>query len=170
MRNKKTCLLHVLTLRGPKRSTHCQGYFFIRPKIFMGAFYVIYCLSLPPIPPNLDLTMAAGRSSSLEDFVGSGAKITRRTVTTSNHLASISFIVLSLFPLFSGWSIHTGGWCSLITMKAYGDSTPKLYSNFVCPNKDWIVFKVAMAQCIVLCLQTKNWNINFKDEVHTKDK
>ena len=118
MRNKKTCLLHVLTLRGPKRLTHCQGYFFIRPKIFMGAFYVIFCLS-PTHPLNCDLTMAAGRSSSLEDLAGSGTKIARNTVTTSNHLVSISFTFPSLSPLFSGWFIHT----DIHSLQTNGDST-----------------------------------------------
>ena len=124
MTNKTTCLLYVLTPRGPKRLTHCQGLILFHSSKNIYGCFIRDLLPFPPlIPPYLDLTMAAGRSSSLEDFVGSGAKNTRRTVTTSNHLVSISFTFPSLSPLFSGWSIHTGGWCSLITVKTYGDST-----------------------------------------------
>ena len=105
----------------PQKIDTLSGLLFHSSKTIYGCFL----RDLLPFPPliNLDLTIAAGRSSSLEDFAGSGTKIARRTVTTSNHLVSISFIVLSLFPLFSGWSIHTWGWCSLITVKTYGDST-----------------------------------------------
>ena len=107
----------------PQKIDTLSGLLFHSSKTIHGCFL----RDLLPFPPliNLDLTMAAGRSSSLEDLAGSGTKIARRTVTTSNHLVSISFIVLSLFPLFSGWSIHTGGWCSLITMKTSGDSTQR---------------------------------------------
>ena len=153
MRNKKTCLLHVLTLRGPKRLTHCQGYFFIRPKISMGAFYVIYCLSPHSSPHILISPWQQAGPRPLKTSLDLGPRIPgeqSQPATTWSPFLSLSLHFLLCFlvgPFILGADVPSSQWRPMVTQPT------ELYSNFACPKTECKVFKVTMTQCVVPCLQ-----------------